>query len=354
MAAPFVSIFVQAYNHEAFIGECLASILAQQGGYELEVIVVDDASPDRTAEIVRSFADPRVRLIRHERNAGCIATANAGYAAARGKYVARIDGDDRYRPQFLAKSIPVLEANPQVGVVYGDIAMVDPQGRLSATEGCVRGQRLGRPLIGNELIPLLHGNFLPAPGTIGRREVWLDALPIPAHFHYGDYYMTTQAALTWDFAFMDEVLADYRIHPGNQHSRMVLDGTGERTTFDILDQAFARPEQAAEKAAHRSRIYAANSLMYAEKYFGAGMNADARRCYGKALHRQPAWLFRPGVARHFAGTLMGRVFYAQIKRLLGWGSQSVQQSESAARLGHGTLPDTNSSTCRAHDHCSRY
>jgi len=315
MDAPLVSVFVQTYQHEAFIGECLASILGQQGGHSLEVIVVDDASKDHTADVVRAVRDPRVRLIAHERNAGVIATANEGYAAASGQYVARIDGDDRYRPDFLARVIPVLERHPAVGVVYGDIAMVDPQGRLSAPEGCVRGQRQGRPAVGNELIPLLHHNYLPAPGTIGRRAVWQELLPIPNSLHYLDYYLTTQAAHGWDFAFVDAVLADYRIHPGNQHSRMVLDGTGERSTLEILDRSMARPEQAAAKRAARSGIYAASYLAYGEMYFGARMNSDARRCYGEAFRRQLRLLLRPGVVRRFLATRLSRRLYDRLKSI---------------------------------------
>ena len=337
MSAPLVSIFVQTYQHEAFIGECLASILAQRGSHDLEVIVVDDASKDRTVEIVRACRDPRVRLVAHERNQGCIATANEGYAAARGKYVARIDGDDRYRPHFLERVIPVLEQHPAVGVVYGDIAMVDPQGRLSAADGCVRAQRQGRPAVGNELIPLLHGNFLPAPGTIGRRAVWQGILPIPTQLHYGDYYMTTQAAHTWEFAFVDEVLADYRIHPGNQHSRMVLDGTGERSTLAMLELAMARPEQAEAKRAARRSIFAANYFAYAEKYFGAERSTDARRCYWQAVRRQPQFLLRPGVARRFLATVLGRSFYEQGKRLLGRGAAPIPSVPGAPPKASGAL-----------------
>jgi glycosyltransferase involved in cell wall biosynthesis len=313
MESPLVSIFVQTYQHEAFIGECLFSILGQQGGHSLEVIVVDDASKDRTADMVRAVRDPRVRLIAHESNAGVIATANEGYAAARGKYVARIDGDDRYRPQFLERVIPLLEQNRKVGVVYGDIAMVDAQGHLSGTDGCIRRLRNGRPSVGNELIPLLEANFIPAPATIGRRECWQASLPIPANFRYLDYYLTTQAANVWDFACVDEILADYRIHPGNMHSAMVLDGQGERTTFEILDRCMARPEQAAAKHAARRRIYAASYLAYGEMYFGARMNMDARRCYGEALRRQPRLLFRPGVVRRYLATCLSRRIYDRLK-----------------------------------------
>lgn len=66
--------------------------------------------------------------------------------------------------------------------------------------------------------------------------------------------MTTQAAHVCDFAFVNEVLADYRIHPGNQHSRMVLDKTGEFSTFEMLKMALNRPEYKYEKENIKNRL----------------------------------------------------------------------------------------------------
>jgi len=101
MSVPLVSFFVQVYNTGSWAEECLQSVLTQTGGYEFDVTVIDDASTDYTGELIAAISDSRVRVVRHAQNAGAIATANEGYAAMRGKYVIRIDSDDRLRPHFL-------------------------------------------------------------------------------------------------------------------------------------------------------------------------------------------------------------------------------------------------------------
>ena len=311
---PKVSIFVQTYEHEMFIEQCINSILSQEGNYKIEILVVDDASNDKTVEILEKFNDNRIRLIVNTTNKGCIETANIGYGAANGEYCARLDGDDRYRPNFLNSVIPILENNPNVGVVYGDIAMVDSAGRISLPLGCIAKQRSRRPLIGNELVPLLLKNYLPAPTTIGRTKIWQKLLPIPPILHYLDYYMTTQAAHVCDFAFVNEVLADYRIHLGNQHSRMVLDKTGESSTFEILKMAFNRPEYKYEKIKYIKQIEGACYLDYANKYFGEGMDVDAKRCYWAAIKRDLFLMSNLEIVRRLLGTYLGYNLYNKVKR----------------------------------------
>src|SRR5438128_3167006 len=100
-ATPAVSFVVPVYNMEAFVADCLNSIFGQEGNHDYEVIVIDDASTDAGADVVATFDDPRIRLIRHRKNKGAAHTITEGLHAARGKYVARIDPDDRYRPHFL-------------------------------------------------------------------------------------------------------------------------------------------------------------------------------------------------------------------------------------------------------------
>ncbi|MGH9174074.1 MAG: glycosyltransferase family 2 protein, partial [Vicinamibacterales bacterium] len=75
-----VSFFIQAYNTEAFVGECIESILDQRGSHDIEVLVIDDASTDGTAREIGRFTDERVRFVQHRTNRGAIATANEGYA----------------------------------------------------------------------------------------------------------------------------------------------------------------------------------------------------------------------------------------------------------------------------------
>ena len=93
MATPFVSVLIDTYNQEAFIEEAIASVLQQDfPASETEILVVDDGSTDRTAEIVGKFA-PRLRLLR-KRNGGQASAFNAGIPETRGEVVAFLDGDD--------------------------------------------------------------------------------------------------------------------------------------------------------------------------------------------------------------------------------------------------------------------
>ncbi|HEU5047105.1 MAG TPA: glycosyltransferase family 2 protein [Rickettsiales bacterium] len=99
-----VSVIIAAYNVENYIRHAIRSALDQEH-VRVEVIVVDDCSRDRTGQIVQNMRDPRVRYIRLTRNAGAGAARNAAIAAAQGKWIAILDGDDRMLPGRLARCI---------------------------------------------------------------------------------------------------------------------------------------------------------------------------------------------------------------------------------------------------------
>ena len=88
---PKISFVVPIYNMEPYIADCLNSILRQEGDHDYEVIVIDDASTDAGAEVIATFHDPRIRVLRHQENKGAAYTITEGLYAARGAYVARID-----------------------------------------------------------------------------------------------------------------------------------------------------------------------------------------------------------------------------------------------------------------------
>jgi glycosyltransferase involved in cell wall biosynthesis len=119
-AAPTVSVVIPCYNYATFLPEALDSALRQEG-VELEVIVVDDASSDDSADVAEKYAanDPRVRVIRLERNGGQVAAVNLALSKATGEFIVRLDADDLLTPGSLARSTALLRANPSVGLVYG-------------------------------------------------------------------------------------------------------------------------------------------------------------------------------------------------------------------------------------------
>lgn len=115
-----VSVVIPCYNYAAFVAGAIHSALTQ-AGVTVEVVVVDDCSSDDSAEVVAGIAarDPRVRLVRHERNQGPVPTFNDGLALAQGDFLVRLDADDLLTPGSLSRAVAVAEAFPSVGLVYG-------------------------------------------------------------------------------------------------------------------------------------------------------------------------------------------------------------------------------------------
>jgi glycosyltransferase involved in cell wall biosynthesis len=108
MKGPLVTIITPTYEHEAYIGECIESVLGQTYG-NWEQIIVDDCSPDRTLEIAESYDDPRIRVIQkpsHGGPEGLHVSYNTALHLARGELVAVLEGDDYWMRDKLATQVP--------------------------------------------------------------------------------------------------------------------------------------------------------------------------------------------------------------------------------------------------------
>lgn len=127
---PRISVVVPIHGTEPFVERCLRSLMAQSMA-DLEILCVDDASPDRSTAIVRQLArtDARIRLLRHGINRGLGGARNTGIAAARGTYVTGVDSDDFVRPTMMEK-LWLASANGSIDVVACGIAVLDAQEKL--------------------------------------------------------------------------------------------------------------------------------------------------------------------------------------------------------------------------------
>lgn len=313
--SPRVSFVVRAYNYGRFLNECLASIFALDDPPDYEIIVIDDGSRDETQAVLDGFRDPRLRRIRHERNLGHVVTINEGLEQARGEFIARIDADDRYRPHFLTETLPRFETRPDVGLVYGDVALIDTAGAITAPNA----DRVhnGHDFVGNELVSLLEDNYICAPSVIARREVWLTGWPVPAWVTADDWYLNLQMARRFNFWYLNIVLADYRVHAYNHHVQTVREGKEEPSVRRILDGLYAesevRPELEQAKRRARREVYAGQYFALGDKYFGCGMYSEARRCYLAAVRYKAAHGLRPALLRRVAATFVGRGRYESLK-----------------------------------------
>jgi glycosyltransferase involved in cell wall biosynthesis len=113
--SPKVSVVMGLHNAEDFVAESVQSILAQDFR-DFEFLIYDDASTDRSSEIVRRFGDERIRLFHESENIGLTRVLNKALAASRGEYIARMDADDVAVPSRLHKQVALLESSPATGV----------------------------------------------------------------------------------------------------------------------------------------------------------------------------------------------------------------------------------------------
>lgn len=205
-----VTVLMPVYNGQSFLREALDSVLVQGGVNELELLVLDDGSKDASPEILASYNDPRLTIIRHP-NMGLAATLNKGLSLARGKYIARQDQDDLLLPGRLAKQITFLDAHPEVAMVgtWAEILVDDkPDGRYHRHPGAGDALRL-QLLFDN---PFVHSSIMMRTDSIralgGYSE---DKTRQPPE----DYEFWSRIAREHEVANLPEVLTVYREVPNS-------------------------------------------------------------------------------------------------------------------------------------------
>ncbi|MBY8880046.1 glycosyltransferase family 2 protein [Actinacidiphila acidipaludis] len=130
-----VSVVIPCYRYGHFLADCVSSVLDEQEGLHVRVLIIDDASPDDSAEAARALAasDPRIEVRVHEQNKGHIATYNEGLLEwADGDYVVLLSADDRLVPGALVRAAALLDAHPGVGFCYGRPLRFEHGGPLPA------------------------------------------------------------------------------------------------------------------------------------------------------------------------------------------------------------------------------
>ncbi len=213
-----VTVVIPCYRYGRYLPGAVAAAL-DQSGVEVDVIIVDDASPDDSGEVAEELAagDPRVQVIRHRTNAGHIATYNDGLAAATGEWVTLVSADDLLTRDSLARSAALLRSHPGVGLVYGTARHFSgsaPVPSLDVRSWIVWSGRdwlAARCRGGN--------NVIASPEVVMRRSVLTDVGGYRSDLpHSGDLEMWMRTAAVADIGYLvgpDQAL--YRQHESNMH-----------------------------------------------------------------------------------------------------------------------------------------
>ena len=126
---PNISVLMPVYNASAYLSKAIESILAQTF-HDYEFIIINDGSTDHTPQIVEGYKDTRIRFINNEKNLGLIKSLNIGLQEARGKYIARMDGDDIAMPERLDIQFNYLEKNQTVFLLGSAALIIDEMGGI--------------------------------------------------------------------------------------------------------------------------------------------------------------------------------------------------------------------------------
>lgn len=337
---PLVSVCIPTFGQARWLAESLTSALDQTMS-DLEVVVVDDASPDGTRHVVEAFRDPRVRYFRQPRTVGIAANRNACLQVARGRYVAWLDSDDVWEPSMLERQSSVLDARPEVGLVHGGFRLIDAEGDPvrpweppHAEETVVPGRDAFRDLVVE--------NHVVAPTVLVRRAVHDAVGPYATTIGRSstDWEMWLRIALRADVAYTAEPVARYRLHARSVSARTAR--TGERLRCDrrAVRRVFALDGHRIPEADRLERrghaALAVRALLAMGDAFARGRRRTALAAWLEALRAAPWLLLQAPTARlaHALATGDEYAFHFQGRRVLA----ALLPELEGTRLGERIAP----------------
>lgn len=213
-----VSVLMITYNHERFIAQALDSVLMQQVDFEYEIVVGEDCSTDSTRQILLEYQQnypDKIRLLLQRKNLGMIGNMVETCNACRGDYIALLEGDDFWTsPQKLQKQVDLLETHPECSGCFHNVLM--------AQEGAPEKNRLfhNAPLAKRffSLEDIVSSHFIPTCSTVFRASMFAGFPDWYLEMPMGDWPLHILNTEHGPYAYLDEVMATYRIHGGGAWS----------------------------------------------------------------------------------------------------------------------------------------
>jgi glycosyltransferase involved in cell wall biosynthesis len=290
-ASPTVGIGMPVFNGERYLEAAISSVLAQSFT-DLELVISDNASTDRTEAICRRFAaaDPRIRYVRHPENLGAHPNYNRSFELSRGRYFKWAAHDDVLRPGFLEACVAALEQNTDAALCQSDIDYIDEEDKsIGSRRSHLAGAESLDPATRFAAL-VLNAHDCQAMMGVFRRSILERSILLPS-FHGADRAMLAQVALLGRYIHVPGALIQVRDH-GERYSR-------SRT----------RPGDRA--AWHDTRAHARHSFpvwrtyrTYWQSVAGAPVSGSAR---SRARLTLLAWWFRNFNAARMAVDLIGSV-----------------------------------------------
>jgi glycosyltransferase involved in cell wall biosynthesis len=293
-AAVAVSVLVVTYNHERFVRQALESAISQRLPQPFEIVISEDCSTDGTREIVQGYAESHphlVRLLLSQRNLHSNEVVARGFRAARGRYIAYLDGDDYWtNDDKLRTQVAFLDAQPDLTICFHNVQVVDEHSQSMGRLWNAPGQ----PELSG-LYELLRGNPIAASSVVYRRAAvsevpgWYDRF-----FPVTDWPLHVLYAREGRIGYLDRTLGAYRLHSGGLYSTL-----GEREKLEANADFYRRLR------ACSSRAFAAEVARGQRDYFLGWAEEFRRRGDRRMLLRCLWWAWdgKLGAVRPDRGVL---------------------------------------------------
>lgn len=224
---PLVSVCIAVFNCEQYIGQAIESVLNQTLG-DFELVIADNASTDGTVEVVKSYDDPRIRLIRNERNIGAVANFDLVMREGVGKYVKLVGADDLLYPTCLERQVAVMEADPTLSMTACRRDIIDACdrviirrhgwwgrcGRYDGGDAIRKIVRAGRNLLGEPITVLFRQELVKKMGgfdpLMSDLDYWCRLLQL------GDLFVDADALAAFRVSESSRSVHENWQHPRNQ------------------------------------------------------------------------------------------------------------------------------------------
>lgn len=242
-----ISVVTSVYNCEKYIAETIQSVI-DQTFTDWEFIIINDCSKDKSADIIKSFHDNRIRFFDNDTNHGQCDNLNFGILQARGKYIARLDHDDICYPERFQKQFDFMEKHPDV-VLCG--TWLD-----SLEEGNIVKEKCPE-IIGPEEVKfsLVFFNFIAHSSFMIRRNVMIDNNILYGTWKYAeDFDLLLKMFRVGKIDYIHESLIAYRIFPdqfSQTNSYELMLGEGDELKYQYFDSLDLEYKSILQKAALR-------------------------------------------------------------------------------------------------------
>src|SRR5262245_36681582 len=286
---PFVSVLMAALNHERFAADAVRSVLDQD--YErLELIAIDDASDDSTAEVLEQCAAEappgRMRVVRHDRREGIAQTRAHALRLAGGELIGLLDSDDLWLPGKLVPQVALLRDEPDVGLVHGEFEAFENETGKTIPWASRDWDRGGDQLV--ELVRqtlIMCGSVLARRSAIEQRGVGFIDTGYPG---YDDYLLWLTIALDWQIAHEDRKVMRYRRHAANLSEVLAHSANPARARAGVLELFAAMFPEARERAGIELRRTIARHLISAAARERSRSNTRALQWTLSAFRQDPS------------------------------------------------------------------